>query len=121
MVRVGKSRGNGRTKNGTVRREKEGCSGTERKESEGPEPGRHRSEGQKKSETRPNPAKGLKETGDHVPPACLRGTYQTGYQRCRLMPMKSATGDPKSSRLKPKGLEEPANAPVGLEATAFDR
>jgi len=51
--------------------------------------------------------------GDRGPCACLRGTYQTGYQRCRLMPTKSATGDPRSSRLKPEGLEEPANAPVG--------
>ena len=39
----------------------------------------------------------LKETGDHVQPASLRGTYQTGCQQCRPMPTKSATGDPRCS------------------------
>ena len=55
--------------------------------------------------------------GDRGPcAACQSAKYctcQTGCQRCRPMPTKSATGDPRCSRLKPRRREVPANAPDG--------
>jgi len=47
-------------------------------------------------------------------PVCHAGILiKLGVSGAGRMPTKSATGDPRCSRLEPKRREVPANAPVG--------
>jgi len=53
-------------------------------------------------------------------PVCHAGILiKLGVSGAGRMPTKSATGDPRCSRLEPKRREVPANAPVGSPAIVF--